>query len=115
MSGSALGEGQLGSDWPGRHPKARQHTSENRRACQRFGTFNQFASDFEEERNIRSSPWATHRMLAFVSICGSLLLSAALAGAADQSKTWHIGLCHVGLDHEPPSLPTLHQALNEMG
>jgi putative ABC transport system substrate-binding protein len=35
--------------------------------------------------------------------------------AQEQAKTWWIGLCHVGLDHEPPSLPTLHQALNEMG
>jgi putative tryptophan/tyrosine transport system substrate-binding protein len=32
---------------------------------------------------------------------------AALAA----EKIWHIGLCHVGLDHEPPSLPTLKQAL----
>jgi hypothetical protein len=26
-----------------------------------------------------------------------------------------IGLCHVGLDHEPPSLPTLKQALAHPG
>jgi putative tryptophan/tyrosine transport system substrate-binding protein len=30
-------------------------------------------------------------------------------------KIWHIGLCHVGLDHEPPGLNTLHRTLNDMG
>jgi putative ABC transport system substrate-binding protein len=28
---------------------------------------------------------------------------------------WHVALCHIGLDHEPPGLDTLHRALNEMG
>jgi putative ABC transport system substrate-binding protein len=43
------------------------------------------------------------------------MLVGPVVEAADHSKTWHIGLCHVGLDHEPPSLPPLHQALNGMG
>ena len=30
-------------------------------------------------------------------------------------KVWHIGLCHVGLDHEPPGLQSLHKALTDMG
>ena len=30
-------------------------------------------------------------------------------------KVWHVALCHVGLDHEPPGLQTLHRALNDMG
>jgi putative tryptophan/tyrosine transport system substrate-binding protein len=35
--------------------------------------------------------------------------------AQQSTKVWHIGLCHVGLDHEPPGLHELHQALNNMG
>lgn len=35
--------------------------------------------------------------------------------AQQVKKVWHIGLCHVGMDHEPPALRTLHQALNDMG
>ena len=30
-------------------------------------------------------------------------------------KVWHVALCHVGLDHEPPGLQSLHQTLNDMG
>jgi putative ABC transport system substrate-binding protein len=67
------------------------------------------------KRAMKPSSCSIHRILWVVSIFGSLLLGAAVAPAAGQSKTWHIGLCHVGLDHEPPSLPTLHQTLNEMG
>ncbi len=37
------------------------------------------------------------------------------AFAQKATKVWHIGLCHVGLDHEPPGLHTLHKALNDMG
>jgi putative tryptophan/tyrosine transport system substrate-binding protein len=58
---------------------------------------------------------STRCIFAVVPIVGALLHASAVVDAADRSKTWHIGLCHVGLDHEPPSLPTLHQALNEMG
>lgn len=35
--------------------------------------------------------------------------------AQQAKKVWHIGLCHVGLDHEPPGLNSLHQTLNDMG
>jgi putative ABC transport system substrate-binding protein len=38
-----------------------------------------------------------------------------VAFAQKATKVWHIGLCHVGLDHEPPGLYTLHKALNDMG
>ena len=64
---------------------------------------------------MRPSSCSIRRILALVPIFGALMLASAVVDAADQSKIWHIGLCHVGLDHEPPSLPTLHQALNEMG
>jgi putative ABC transport system substrate-binding protein len=37
------------------------------------------------------------------------------ARAQKATKVWHVGLCHVGLDHEPPGLHTLHKALNDMG
>ena len=35
--------------------------------------------------------------------------------AQNVTKVWHVALCHVGLDHEPPGLDTLHKALNDMG
>jgi len=44
-----------------------------------------------------------------------LILSPQAALAQKAAKVWHIGLCHVGLDHEPPGLHTLHKALNEKG
>jgi putative ABC transport system substrate-binding protein len=46
-------------------------------------------------------------------LCLTVLDSAVFAQKA--TKVWHIGLCHVGMDHEPPGLQTLHRALNEMG
>jgi putative ABC transport system substrate-binding protein len=52
--------------------------------------------------------------LKVMPILGLSLICSATNAAADE-KTWHIGLCHVGLDHVPPSVPALHQALNEMG
>jgi putative ABC transport system substrate-binding protein len=48
------------------------------------------------------------------SILGLFVFCSATAAVADE-KMWHVGLCHVGLDHVPPSVPALHQALNEMG
>lgn len=54
------------------------------------------------------------RALKVVPILGLSLLCSATTAVADE-KMWHIGLCHVGLDHIPPSVPALHQALNEMG
>ena len=44
-----------------------------------------------------------------------LLAPGETALAQKPAKVWHIGLCHVGLDHEPPGLQSLHKALNEMG
>lgn len=43
------------------------------------------------------------------------LAPVPFAAAAAAEKIWHVGLCHVGLDHEPPSLPTLKQALADRG
>jgi putative ABC transport system substrate-binding protein len=45
----------------------------------------------------------------------SSLIPWTPALAQKTTKVWHVALCHVGLDHEPPGLQTLHQALNEMG
>src|SRR5690348_13669785 len=44
-----------------------------------------------------------------------LLPQQHLVFAQQAKKVWHIGLCHVGLDHEPPGLHSLHRALNDMG
>lgn len=44
------------------------------------------------------------------------LLAAPLAGEAQQSgKLYRIGLFHVGLDHIPPSLEPLREALKALG
>jgi putative ABC transport system substrate-binding protein len=51
------------------------------------------------------------RLVAVSCLCSPP--QAAFAQTA--TKVWHVGLCHVGLDHEPPGLHTLHKALNEMG
>jgi putative ABC transport system substrate-binding protein len=51
----------------------------------------------------------------------SLIMALCLAGLAPMAfaqkaaKVWHVAVCHVGLDHEPPGLDTLHETLNEMG
>lgn len=57
---------------------------------------------------------ATKRFLCFVA---ALYLGGAAprAFAQKETKVWHVALCHVGLDHEPPGLDTLHEALNKMG
>jgi putative ABC transport system substrate-binding protein len=59
------------------------------------------------------------RMLAALRLIGLAammsLLSSQVAAAPKAPKVWRIGLCHVGLDHEPPGLQTLHKALNDMG
>lgn len=54
------------------------------------------------------------RATKVVPILGLFLFCSATTAVADE-KMWHVGLCHVGLDHVPPSVPALHQALNEMG
>ena len=53
------------------------------------------------------------RLWLLALVC--LATSWAPAVAQKTAKVWHIGLCHVGLDHEPPGLHTLHKALNDMG
>ncbi len=49
-------------------------------------------------------------------IAAGVLLAAPLAAKAQQAaKVWRIGLIHVGLDHVPPSLPTLREGLRVLG
>jgi putative tryptophan/tyrosine transport system substrate-binding protein len=51
------------------------------------------------------------------------VLGAALIGlspadgvyAQQASKVWRVALCHVGLDHDPPSLPSLKEELARLG
>ena len=51
-----------------------------------------------------------------VALSAVALLAVALAGEAQQAaKIWRIGLLHVGLDHVPPSLPTLREGLRALG
>lgn len=59
---------------------------------------------------LRSTRWSVS-LVAILSLV--VLQPTALAQKANH--VWHIGLCHVGLDHEPPGLHTLHKALNDMG
>ena len=44
-----------------------------------------------------------------------LMNSPQTALAQQATRVRHVALCHVGLDHEPPGLDTLHRALNDMG
>lgn len=55
------------------------------------------------------------RRLLWLIGCFWLMASGQPAFAQKATKVWHVALCHVGLDHEPPGLDTLHRALNEMG
>jgi putative tryptophan/tyrosine transport system substrate-binding protein len=43
------------------------------------------------------------------------LASASIVNASSAEKVWHIGACHVGLDHTPPQMPALLQKLRELG
>jgi putative tryptophan/tyrosine transport system substrate-binding protein len=54
--------------------------------------------------------------ISILGVAGAFALSLwpAASPGAQEPMRW-IALCHVGLDHEPPSLPTLHQVLNEVG
>ena len=54
------------------------------------------------------------RVFCLIALCW-LAAFAQPALAQKATKVWHVALCHVGLDHEPPGLDTLHRALNEMG
>jgi hypothetical protein len=51
----------------------------------------------------------------FLAIATGALATPLAAEAQQAGKMYRIGLCHVGLDHEPPSLPTLKQALAHPG
>ena len=53
-------------------------------------------------------------LIAFVAACCLVPLPQG-AFAQKVPKVWRIGLCHVGLDHEPPGLQTLHRALHDTG
>ncbi|MFZ1059952.1 MAG: ABC transporter substrate-binding protein [Candidatus Rokuibacteriota bacterium] len=44
-----------------------------------------------------------------------LLFFSPYSEAQGQSKVWRIGAFHVGLDHVPPSLPTLREGLKALG
>src|SRR5215475_12953162 len=53
---------------------------------------------------------------ALVWFAAALCLAITQTAFAQKAtKVWHVALCHVGLDHEPPGLDTLHRALNDMG
>ncbi len=59
-----------------------------------------------------------HPMRRLLLLSAVLFLAAAGQPAFAQktpAKVWHVALCHVGLDHEPPGLDSLHQALNDLG
>jgi len=57
----------------------------------------------------------THWLLLLAALfCWEAAAQTALAQKT-ATKFRHVALCHVGLDHEPPGLETLHRALNEMG
>ena len=53
------------------------------------------------------------RKLVAVSILGLLVFVPPALPA--QPKVWRIGAFHVGLDHVPPSLPTLREGLKALG
>ncbi len=56
------------------------------------------------------------RSLTLVVTIALALFVAPLGAEAQQAaKVWRIGLIHVGLDHVPPSLPTLREGLRVLG
>ena len=56
------------------------------------------------------------RFLIVMLVSAGLLASGLLPQElAAQGKVWQIGLMHVGLDHVPPSLPTLREGLKALG
>jgi putative ABC transport system substrate-binding protein len=69
--------------------------------------------------DVGAATWRSLRMLTILRLCivAALLLTASSQPASAQkaTKVWHVALCHVGLDHEPPGLYSLHKTLNEMG
>jgi putative tryptophan/tyrosine transport system substrate-binding protein len=56
------------------------------------------------------------RRVVFGFALSTMLFALCFSVEAQQpKKVWRIGLFHVGLDHVPPSLPTLKQELKKLG
>jgi ABC-type uncharacterized transport system substrate-binding protein len=56
------------------------------------------------------------RRIGLAVVLALSLLHAPLTSEAQQAgKIWRIGLCHVGLDHVPPSLDGLREGLTALG
>lgn len=55
------------------------------------------------------------RRFGVLVLVGSLLAAPIVARAQPGTKTWRIGLFHVGLDHVPPSLDPLRAELRSLG
>jgi putative tryptophan/tyrosine transport system substrate-binding protein len=53
--------------------------------------------------------------LILALVLAVLLMTPRAAGAQQAGKVWRIGLCHVGLDHVPPSLDGLKEGLAKLG
>jgi len=51
----------------------------------------------------------------FLAGLGAMIAAPLAARAQQAGRAVHVGLFHVGLDHEPPSLPTLREALKTLG
>ena len=64
------------------------------------------------EGTMTSWSWWMHRA---VLGCCLLCFETDWAGSQPLKANWRIGLCHVGLDHEPPSLPSLKAELRRLG
>jgi|SRR6476620_1805070 len=58
---------------------------------------------------------AMKKKITVLLLCAMLLAFRSVATAEEPKKIWTIGLFHVGLDHIPPSLPTLRQSLQKLG
>ena len=54
-------------------------------------------------------------MILALLVAANVLLFSQPTGAQQSSKVWRVGLFHVGLDHVPPSVPALREALKELG
>jgi putative ABC transport system substrate-binding protein len=52
---------------------------------------------------------------AALAVTGILLLIVPLLAHAQSTRVWRLGLFHVGLDHDPPSLAPLRESLKRLG
>ena len=52
---------------------------------------------------------------ALTAIVALTLLVAPFVAQAQSPRVWHIGLFHVGLDHDPPGLAPLRESLKRLG